>query len=269
MGFLLHNAAPERCGSQKLLRQLSMMLKTLIDEQVPDMMIEVENLVKCTTVELDALGERVVKQDSRRVLNDLIREFASSASDVIRSAGNKRNFWHTCRSIFENTKTDIQNAAPSFNVGGKLAFCDMLDFVAADGEKAEYLKDPITLTVNKTDATEIKRRVNSAVQKVGGVGWSLQFRPGLNSTSVCLYAHDLPPGAKSVNVKYKVVPSGFASAATREHHTLNCCTETVERLITSHVGNKSLKPTGNVQIEAYVSILVRTMVLAIILLLID
>jgi len=253
MGSLLHAAAPERCGSRNLLRQLSHMLKTLIDEQVPDMMAEVTKLVERTSAELEGLGKKVSKQDSRRVLNDFIREFASTAGDVIRSAGNRRSFWHSCRTIFENARAEIQNAAPSFDVGGKLAFCDMLEFVA-DGEKAEYLKEPITMTVSKSDATEIKR-VNSPLQRIGGVGWSLQFRPGLNGTSVCLYAHELPPGAKSVNVKYKIIPSGFASAATREHHSLNCCTESVERLITSHVGNKSLKPTGNVQIEVYVSIL--------------
>lgn len=61
-----------------------------------------------------------------------------------------------------------------------------------------------------------------------------------------------------MNVQYKIVPSGFAAAVTREYTDLSCSQDSsLERLITTHVGNKPLNPAHNVLIEVYVKILVR------------
>ena len=230
------------------------MLKNMIDDQVPAMLNVARKLVEKTNTELQDLGPSVSAIDSRAALNDAIREFTAMSGEFIRSSGDRKSLWHKIRLILDDSRQKFDRVIPSFDVGGKLVYCGMSDPNLIT-EKSDYFNEPIILNIAKQDATELKR-VNSPRQKLGGLSWSLQFRPGLNGTSVCVYAFDLPRGAKSVNVQYKIVPSGFAAAAVREHRDSTCGESSVERLITTHVGNKPLKPTGNVLIEVYIKILV-------------
>ena len=260
-GRKLYKASPERCGSTNLLRQLSAMLKIMIDEQVPEMKLIAQRLVENTKDELHDLGTKVSTSDSRKALNDTIRDFSTLSTELIRSSGDQKSLWQKIRVIFEKSRQDFYRAIPSFDVGGKLAYCDLISKQSSVNSTANnssgYEDEPLMMTISKVDATELKR-VNSPIQKLGGVSWGLQFRPGLNGTCVCVKAYDLPQGAKSMNVQYKIVPSGFAAAVTREYTDLSCSQDSsLERLITTHVGNKPLNPAHNVLIEVYVKILVR------------
>ena len=256
IGRKLHKASPERCGSTNLLKQLSMMLKLMIDEQVPLIKKMAQELVENTKTQLDDLGKVISVSESRRALNDAIRDFSAMSSERIRSSGDQKSLWQQLRCILENSRQHFHRAIPTFDVGGTLAYCDILSQSFGKTENSLYDDEPIVMTISKIDATELKR-VNSPIQKRGGVSWALQFRPGLNGTCICIKAYDLPTGAKSVNVKYKIVPSGFNAAAVREYTDPQCSYESsLERLITTHVGNKPLNPSSNVLIEVYIKILV-------------
>jgi len=251
IGKKIFEMSPDRCGTLNLRKQLSNMLKKMIDCNIPYVLEMAQKLVEQSKEELHVLGTCVSREDSRRVLNDIIREYGNIIGDYISSSGSHKSLWQEIRKVLQSSKRNIQNATPSFDVGGKLVYCSMLDEVTSDS-----VTDPIVLNVSKVAASELKR-VNSPIQRRGGISWSLQFRKGSNGTSICVFAHDLPSGAKSVHVKYKIVPSGFSSAVVREHDDPDCGpSNPVERLITSHVGNKSLNPSGNVLIEVYISILV-------------
>ena len=250
IGKVLSGHAPRRCGSNNLAKELSNMLRGMIDLQLPSMKSKLELLISKTEEDCHKIGKSMDRGATRENLIKISQELDRSVSSHVYATGVDRKVWQAIEEIFQEAAYQISQTAPLFAINRRLISYELL--VAYSSTITE--NPIISLQFVKDHASE---GVESKVIAIGGAKWALVYKPqrkhvGMVKGSIYLKCVHLPRGASSVRAKY-TVSSDKARHPCSDEYTFSLKNDSADTLQTDF----GYVATGSIiNVEAKVNVMV-------------
>ena len=182
------------------------MLRGMIDQQIPAMKAKLEGLLVVTEAACTKAGKSIEKGAARENLIKQSHELECLVISHTEATGDDKGIWHHIDAELQDAAYKIKQAAPLFNINGKLISFETLGAIKTTNAPN------LTLKLNK-EQLQGSNSVESAVFAIGGAQWKLIYSPvvaGRNAV-VKLKCMKLPKGACSVITAYTL-------SAENAHH---------------------------------------------------
>jgi len=221
------------------------MLRGMIDQQIPAMKAKLEGLLVVTEAACTKAGKSIEKGAARENLIKQSHELECLVISHTEATGDDKGIWHHIDAELQDAAYKIKQAAPLFNINGKLISFETLGAIKTTNAPN------LTLKLNK-EQLQGSNSVESAVFAIGGAQWKLIYSPVVagHNADVKLKCMKLPKGACSVITAYTL------SAENAHHPCGNDYTFSLDGssngLAISCVGVDGLTLEAEVNIKTYV-----------------
>jgi hypothetical protein len=212
LGKIIHQHASRRCGSEKLEKELAIMLRGMINLQIPAMKTKLLELIGQTEEESSKAGKSIEKGAAQETLIKLSQKLERLVSSHVHADGVVKDFWHQIDDELHGIAYKIQQTAPLFAINGKLISREVTI------DSSDTTNTPmLSLSLDK-DQLSGSTCVQSKEIAIGGAKWALNFLPkeGTANAQIKIQCTKLPKGARSVKTTYTLTPEN-AGSHTKEY----------------------------------------------------